>query len=94
MPSLKNASYAQKLAQANKEAKAAVIGLVITVVAWIALGFGLSGLDVSIAHTPLWVIGGTVGTWVVAMVISWWMSTKVIADYDLDDEPAAEGEEA
>ena len=35
--------YAEKMRQANREAKATVIALVLTVLVWIALGLGLAG---------------------------------------------------
>ena len=37
-------------------------------------------------HTPLWIIGGTVGTWLFAIVVAVFLSKRVIADVDLDDE--------
>ena len=81
-------SYAGKMRQANREAKAAVVALVLTVVVWVALGFGLSGLGIEVFHTPLWVIGGTVGTWLFAIGAAVFLSKRVIVDVDLDDEDA------
>ena len=78
--------YAEKMRQANREAKAMVIALVLTVLAWIALGFGLAGSGIEVFHTPLWIIGGTVGTWLFAIVVAVFLSKRVIADVDLDDE--------
>ncbi len=72
--------------QANREAKATVVALLLVVVAWIVLGFGLSGVEIEIFHTPLWIIAGTVGTWIVAILVAVFMSKRVIADVDLDDE--------
>ena len=50
-------TYKEKLAQADREAKATVIALVATIVVWAIGGFGLAGLDIQIFHTPLWIIG-------------------------------------
>ena len=55
-------SYKEKHAQANKEAIATVVALLVTIVVWCICGFGLAGLDVQLFHTPLWVLGGTIGT--------------------------------
>ena len=54
-------TYKQKHEQANREAIATDVGLVVTIVVWIVCGFGLAGLDVQVFHTPIWVVGGTVG---------------------------------
>lgn len=82
-------TYREKLLQANKEAKATVVALFATIVVWILLGFGLSGLDVQLFHTPIWIIGGTVGTWLFAIAVAIFLGKKVFADFSLDD---AEGE--
>ena len=84
--------YKQKLEQANREAVATVIGLAVTIVVWIVCGFGLAGLDVSVCHTPIWIVGGTLGTWACAIVVSVVLAKKVFADFDLGDEAAKEGE--
>ena len=81
-------SYRQKHEQANREAVATVVALAVTVVAWIALGFGLAGLDVQVFHTPLWVVGGTIGTWVCAIIVSVVLARSVFADFPLDDGEA------
>lgn len=82
-------SYRQKHEQANREAVATVVALVITIAVWVACGFGLSGLGVTVFHTPLWVIGGTVGTWASAIVVSVALAKRVFADFLLDDGEAA-----
>ena len=82
-------SYKQKLEQANREALATVVALVATVAVWAACGFGLAGLDVQVFHTPIWVIGGTLGTWACAIVVSVVLAKKFFADFELDDPAAA-----
>ena len=82
-------TYKQKLEQANREAIATVVGLVVTIVVWIVCGFGLAGLDVQVFHTPLWVVGGTIGTWVCAIIVSVVLARRFFVGFELDDEPAA-----
>ena len=82
-------SYKQKHEQANKEALATVIGLAVTIAVWCVCGFGLAGLDVQLFHTPLWVIGGTIGTWICSIVVVVVLAKKVFVRFDLDDEPAS-----
>lgn len=81
-------TYKQKHEQANREAVATVVALAVTIVVWIACGFGLAGLDVQVFHTPLWVVGGTIGTWICAIVVSVVLAKKVFVGFDLDDEDA------
>lgn len=81
-------TYREKLLQANREAKATVVALCVTIVAWIVLGFGLAGTGIEIAHTPIWVIGGTIGTWIVSLICCVVLAKVVFKDFDLDDEEA------
>ena len=79
-------TYKQKHEQANREAAATVVALVITIVVWIVCGFGLSTFDVTLFHTPLWVIGGTVGTWICSIVVTVVLAKRFFVGFDLDDE--------
>ena len=79
-------TYRQKHEQANREAAATVVALVITIVVWIVCGFGLSAFDVTLFHTPLWVIGGTVGTWICSIVVTVVLAKRFFVGFDLDDE--------
>lgn len=88
-PRQKRLTYQEKLQQANKEAVASVIALMVIIAAWTVLGFGLAGLDVQILHTPLWVIGGTLGTWAVAIMACVFLAKRVFADFPFEDETAA-----
>ena len=85
-------SYKQKHEQASREALATVVGLVVTIAVWIACGFGLAGPDVQVFHTPLWVVGGTLGTWVCAIIVSVVLAKRFIVGFDLEDEAAAVNE--
>ena len=81
-------TYKQKHEQANREALATVAALAVTIVVWVVCGFGLSGLDVQLFHTPLWVIGGTIGTWICAIAVSVVLAKRFFVGFDLDDEEA------
>ena len=83
-------TYKEKLRQANREAKATLIGLLLTIIVWIALGFGLSGSTISLFSTPLWIIGGCLGTWIFAIIVSVVIGGNVMNDCDLDDEDDSE----
>ena len=78
-------TYKQKHKQANREALATVIALGITIVVWIVCGFGLSAFDITVFHTPLWIIGGTIGTWVCAIVVSVVLARRFFIGFELDD---------
>lgn len=82
-------TYAQKMRRTNREALYTVVALVIIVVVWLIGGVGLSGLDVKVASTPVWIIGGTVGTWLVAVIIAVLFAKRIFANFDLEcDDPA------
>ena len=86
-------TYKEKHQQANREAVATVVALAITIAVWIVCGFGLSSLDITVLHTPLWVVGGTIGTWVCSIVVVVVLSKRFFVGFDLDEEAAAgEGE--
>ena len=89
-PQGKQWTYAQKMAQASREAKATVVALIATVVVWIVAGFGLSTLDVEVFGTPVWVFGGTVGTWLFAIAVAVFLGYRVFVDFDLDEEESDE----
>ena len=80
-------TYKQKHEQANREALATVAALGVTIVVWIVCGFGLAGLDVQVFHTPLWIVGGTLGTWACAIIVSVVLSKRFFVGFELDDEP-------
>ena len=61
-----------------------VLALVIGV--WCALGFGVSRLDITFFHTPLWAITGCLGTWIFSILAVWWLIKRVFRDFDLDEE--------
>lgn len=90
---MRHYTYREKMIRANREAKATVAVLALTVVVWIALGFGLSGLDIQLFHTPIWVFGGTIGVWIFSIVAVVLLRKFVFQDFDLDDEEEGERHE-
>lgn len=82
-------SYRDKMQQANREAKATVVALVVIVAVWFVGGIGLAGSGIELFHTPIWIIGGCVGTWLASVVAAVVLVKRVFADFDLDD---SEGE--
>lgn len=86
MSSQPSITYAQKMAQADREAKATVVGLALTVIVWLVAGIGLSGLDVQLFHTPLWIITGCFGTWIFAIIVAVFLCRRVITDVPLSEE--------
>ena len=76
----------EKFRQANREAKAPVLATVAVIAFWWIAGFGLADVNVSYLHTPLWVWGGCLGTWIFAVLVTLFLTKKVFVDFDLDDE--------
>ena len=79
-------NYKEKLQQANKEAKGAVVALFLTILVWIIGGFGIAPLNIVVFNTPLWIITGCFGTWIFAIAVAVFMSKFIFIDIDLDDE--------
>lgn len=79
-------NYKEKLQQANKEAKGAVVALFLTILVWIIAGFGIAPLNIVVFNTPLWIITGCFGTWIFAIAVAVFMSKFIFKDIDLDDE--------
>lgn len=75
-----------KFRQANKEAKATLWATALVVLFWIAAGFGLAQFNISFFHTPLWVWGGCVGTWIFAIIVSIYLANHVFKDTELEDD--------
>ncbi len=76
----------EKFKQANKEARATVVATVVVILFWCLAGFGLSGSSIQLWHTPLWVWGGCVGTWIFAVLVSVILARHVFMDMKLDNE--------
>ncbi|HIT61778.1 MAG TPA: YhdT family protein [Candidatus Fimousia stercorigallinarum] len=83
-------SLKEKYRQIKKEAAVCVIGLIVLIIFWIVAGFGVSRLDITVYHTPLWAITGCIGTWLFSVVMVVWMIKKVFKDFSLEDEDEKE----
>ena len=76
----------EKFRQANREAKATCVAAAAVIVFWCLTGFGLADSDITFLHTPLWVWGGCVGTWIFAVLVTIFLSKKVFKNFDLDSK--------
>lgn len=83
------ATYAAKMRQANREAVATVAALVIIAVTWLSWGIGLADSDIRVFSTPIWIIGGCIGTWLMAVLASVVLGCGVFANFSLDDDDEA-----
>ncbi len=78
--------YKDKLKQCDRECATALLGLLLTILVWLFCGFGLSGLDVTIFATPLWIVAGLGGTFLFACIFSIVFAKFVMKDISLDEE--------
>ena len=76
----------EKYRQIKKVAGACVAALLVLIVFWAIAGFGVSHLNITVCHTPLWAITGCIGTWIFSIIMVVWMVKKVFKDFDLEDE--------
>lgn len=76
----------KKEKQIRKEAKATVACVIAIIIYWLIAGFGLSNLSITIFYLPLWVVTGCFGTWIFAMILVWFLITKVFKDMDLEED--------
>ncbi|WP_302961792.1 DUF997 family protein [uncultured Adlercreutzia sp.] len=79
-------TYAAKMRQANREAVATVAAVVIIAVTWLSWGIGLADSDIRVFSTPVWIIGGCIGTWLMAVLASLVLGCGVFANFSLDDD--------
>ena len=80
---------AQKFSLVRREAIYTGLALAGLIIFWLIAGFGTSSLDVKIFHLPLWAVLGSIGVWLVAILISFVLSRILFKDVDLggdDDE--------
>ena len=62
-----------------------VIATIAVIIFWCLAGFGLADSNITFWHTPLWVWGGCVGTWLFAIAVTIFLTKKVFVNFDLDD---------
>ena len=79
---------AQKFSLVRREAIYTGLALAGLIIFWLIAGFGTSSLDVKIFHLPLWAVLGSIGVWLVAILISFVLSRILFKDVDLggDDD--------
>lgn len=75
-----------KFKQIAKEARAVLWALLAIIVFWVVAGLGISRLDITIFHTPLWVITGCIGTWVFSVILVVFMMKRIFKDFSLEEE--------
>ncbi len=85
-------TYREKMSEANREAVASVVALGVIVAVWLVGGIGLASVDASVVGLPIWVIGGTFGPWIAAIVLAVVLANKVFVNFSLDDEEGADHE--
>ena len=81
-------SDAQKFSLVKREAIYTGLALCGLIIFWLIAGFGTASSDVKIFHLPLWAILGSIGVWIVAILISAVLSQILFKDVDLggDDD--------
>ena len=79
-------SDAQKFSLVMREAIYTGLALVGLIIFWLIAGFGTAASDVKIFHLPLWAVLGTIGVWLVAILISAILSKILFRDVDLGGE--------
>ena len=79
----------QKYGQIRKEAIACLWALVAIIVFWTVSGIGVSRLNITIFHTPLWAITGCIGTWIFSVALVIFLVKFVFRDFSLEDEDEA-----
>lgn len=76
----------EKYGQIRKEAIACFWALLAIIAFWAIAGIGVSQLNITIFHTPMWAITGCIGTWIFSVVLVIWLVKHVFKDFSLDDE--------
>lgn len=76
----------EKFEQIVREAKAVLWALLAIIVFWIVAGLGISRLDITVFHTPLWVITGCIGTWIFSIIVVVFLMKRIFKDFDLEED--------
>ena len=79
-------SDAQKFSLVRREAIYTGLALVGLIIFWLIAGFGTAASDVKIFHLPLWAVLGTIGVWLVAILISAVLSKILFRNMELGGE--------
>ena len=74
---------AQKFSLVKREAIYTGIALAGLIIFWLMAGFGTASSEIKIFHLPLWAGLGSIGVWIVAIIISAILSKILFKDVDL-----------
>ena len=77
-----------KYRQVVREARGTGWALLALILFWSAAGFGLSCAPVTIGYLPRWVWAAVGGSWLLALALVKYLTTRVFRDMELDDEEA------
>lgn len=85
---MKKYTEAEKFSLVRREAIYTGLALAGLIIFWLIAGFGTASSEIKIFHLPLWAVLGSIGVWVVAIVISAILSKVLFKDVDLggDDD--------
>lgn len=85
---MKKYSDAEKFSLVRREAIYTGLALVGLIIFWLIAGFGTASSEIRIFHLPLWAVLGSIGVWLVAILISAILSKILFKDIDLggDDD--------
>ncbi|MBQ6757620.1 MAG: YhdT family protein [Selenomonadaceae bacterium] len=85
---MKKYTDAEKFSLVRREAIYTGLALAGLIIFWLIAGFGTASSEIKIFHLPLWAVLGSIGVWLVAIVISSILSKILFKDIDLggDDD--------
>ena len=83
----------EKYRQICREAAATGLVLLLLILLWCALGFGLADSEVLIFGLPLWAIAGTLGICLLAIVLTYLLVKFVFKDMSLSQPFVKNGKE-
>ena len=85
---MKKYTEAEKFSLVRREAIYTGLALAGLIIFWLIAGFGTASSEIKIFHLPLWAVLGSIGVWLVAIVISAILSKVLFKDIDLggDDD--------
>ena len=75
----------EKYRQLCREAAATGLALLLLIVMWCVLGFGLADSEVMLFGLPLWALAGTVGIWALAIGLTFILVKFVFKDMSLSE---------
>ena len=75
----------EKYRQIRREAAATGLALAALIALWCLLGFGLADSQIMIFGLPLWALAGTLGIWLLAILLTTMLLKFVFKDMSLSD---------